>query len=152
MTPEALAAAGWPRIVEGTIVATQLPTCSGSSFDFFVASRNIRHAVMGIERIKDARLQPHFPVRLLLKGDAGRLAVRKLTKAPKVGGVLPHGPGNKPACFAEVSRLAKCGDVTKATRFVEHHGEERMGLSHWDGPGLQRLQDFVGVSWRTNYS
>ena len=31
MTPETLTASGWPRIVDGTIVATELPTCNGSA-------------------------------------------------------------------------------------------------------------------------
>ena len=34
MPPEALAATGWTRIIKGTIVATQLPTCNGASYDY----------------------------------------------------------------------------------------------------------------------
>ena len=44
------------------------------------------------------------------------LAVRKLSNAPRVNGLMPYGPSNKPASFAEVTRLAKDGNVTAATR------------------------------------
>ena len=94
MTPEALAATGWPKMIDGCIVATTLPTCNESVYDFFVVSQKLRHAVKGIQRIKGAGLQPHFPVRLFLSGNARRLAVRKLVKAQRVHGILPHGPAN----------------------------------------------------------
>ena len=116
MTPETLRSTGWPQMVKGTIVATELPTCNGSSYDFFLVSQCLRHAVMGVQRIKDAGLQPHFPVRLLLRGNARRLAIRKLVKAPKVYGVLPHGPLNETQDYSKVTQLAKEGKITAAMR------------------------------------
>ena len=114
MTPEALSATGWPRMIDGCIIATTLPTCNESVYDFFVVSQGLRHAVKGVQRIKGAGLQPHFPVRLLLSGNARRLAVRKLVKAQRVHGTLPHGPLNRPAEFDEVSDAAARGNVTEA--------------------------------------
>ena len=114
MTPEALSATGWPRMIGGCIVAPSLPTCNEEVYDFFVVSEGLRHAVKGIQRIKGAGLQPHFPVRIFISGNARRLAVRKLVKAQRVHGTLPHGPANKPADFSGVHDAARKGDVTQA--------------------------------------
>ena len=116
MSPEALAATSWLRMVEGRIISTNLDTCNTSVYDYFVVAKEIRHAVMGIQRIKDAGLQPHFPVRLLIKGNARRIAVRKLVKAPKVHGILPSAPANDKRCYQEVTMLAAAGKVTEAIR------------------------------------
>ena len=66
MRPETLAVTGWLGMVKGHTVATTMPTCNGSVYDYFVVSQSIRHAVKGVQRIKDAGLQPHYPVRLIL--------------------------------------------------------------------------------------
>ena len=42
---------------------------------------------------------PHFPTRLLLKGDALRYLARKLIKPTKVPGYLPAGPPSKPPSY-----------------------------------------------------
>ena len=87
------------------LFATDLPTCHKDTFDCFVVSHNITHAVVGVQRIDDAGLHPHRPCRLFLRGDAKRRAVRKLTRAPKVHAVLPHGPPPKPPDYSGILAL-----------------------------------------------
>ena len=41
-------------------------------------------------------INPHAPVRLLLRGDARRLAVKKLVRPGRVAAVLQHGPTQNP--------------------------------------------------------
>ena len=95
--------------------ATELPTCHNSAYDFFVVSHNIAHAVVGVQRIDDAGLHPHHPCRLVFRGDAKRRAVRKLTRAPKVHAVLPHGPPPKPPDYGSILAMGgKPEHVAKA--------------------------------------
>ena len=63
MSPEMLVTTGWLAMTKGHAVSTSLPTCNGSVYDYFIVAKEIGHAVKGIQRIKDAGLQPHFPVR-----------------------------------------------------------------------------------------
>ena len=114
MSPETLAATGWLSMVNGQTVSTTLSTCTNSVYDYFVVAQSIRHAIKGIQRIKDAGLQPHYPVRLLLEGNARRIAVRKLVKAPKVFWVLPKGSPCEPRDYAAVSAAAKAKRITDA--------------------------------------
>ena len=60
MSPETIAATGWLSMVKGHTISTVLPTCNGSVYDYFIVAQSIRHAVKGIQRIKDTGLQPHF--------------------------------------------------------------------------------------------
>ena len=89
-------------------------TCNNEVYDYFVVSKTIRHAIKGIQRIKDSGLQPHFPVRLFIQGNARRLATRKLVKAPKVSGALPRGPPGKPGDYKQVITDARAGKITEA--------------------------------------
>ena len=50
--------------------------------------------------------QPHFPSRLLLRGDARRFMVRNLVRSRRVPLVLMHGPQPKPPSYEKVLRLA----------------------------------------------
>ena len=67
MTPEALAASGFLRLVNGMICAPEAPTCGEKSFDYFVVCRTLSHAVVGVQRIIDADTNPHTLVQLLIK-------------------------------------------------------------------------------------
>ena len=116
MSSEALAATKWLSQVKGKIIATTLDTCNESVYDYFVVSDEIRYAVVGIQRLKDSGLQPHHPVRLLIRGNARRIAVRKLVKAPKVHGNLPKGPAGKPKDYSKVAEHIKVANVTEAIR------------------------------------
>ena len=83
-------------------MAPQAPTCKESSFDYFVVSDSLRHAVAAIQRIDDAGLSPHWPARLLLRGDARRPLIRTLVRPTSVPGVLPAGPLPSTAAFDSI--------------------------------------------------
>ena len=78
----------------GVIVAPNLPTCHDKVYDFFVVSKGLiqAEAIVGIQRIENAGTSPHWPSRLLVRGDARRKMVRKLVRSRKVPAVLPFGP------------------------------------------------------------
>ena len=92
MAPSTLQSSGWLSIVDGVVVATALPTCNSSVYDYFVVSRGLLPAVVGIQRIDDAGLCPHWPTRLLLRGDARRFSTRQLVRPEHVQPHLPVGP------------------------------------------------------------
>ena len=96
MSPEELVATGWPLVVDGVVVAPGLPTCHDKVYDYFVVSRGLAHAVVGIQRVEDAGFSPHWPTRLLLRGDARRLQVRQLSRPRLVPASLPMGPLPQP--------------------------------------------------------
>ena len=97
-------------MVKGIVFACELPTCNDSSYDYFVVSHNIAHAVAGVQRLDDSGLNPHHPCRLLVRSDARRKAVRKLARPPKVPPVLPHGPPLRPPDYGGCSTV---GDTAK---------------------------------------
>ena len=92
MTPEVLASSGWLDVIKGTIVAPAAPTCFGSVYDFFIVSEVLAPFVVGCIRLDDAGLHPHWPARLLMRGDGKRFAARKLHKPERVRGIPPAGP------------------------------------------------------------
>ena len=47
---------------------------------------------LGVQVLTDAGLNPHKPVRPMERGDARRLAVRKIVRPPVVKATLPFGP------------------------------------------------------------
>ena len=98
LSPQVLADSKWLQIVDGVVFATQLDTCNDNVYDFFVVHRSIAQAVVGVQRLQDGNLNPHWVTRLLIRGDARRLPVRKLVKAPMVPGFLPKGP---PLCGSD---------------------------------------------------
>jgi hypothetical protein len=106
MEPSTLARSAFLAMVRGTIFASELPTCNGKVFDFFVVTNNFVHAVAGVQRINGVGTEPHFPARLLLRGDARRFAVRNLRRPKRVSLVLMHGPQPKPPSYASVSAKA----------------------------------------------
>jgi len=99
LLPSVLEASKWLELVGGIIVATALTTCHSSTYDFFVVSEGLEGAVLGVQRIDDAGLHPHYPSRLLLAGNARSNFVRKLVRPPAVPGALPQGPLPTPACL-----------------------------------------------------
>ena len=76
--------ANWLQVVGGTVFTTCLTTCNDHTYDFFVVSHGIAHAVAGVQRLGDSGLNPHAPWRLLIKGDARCHATRKLHRAARV--------------------------------------------------------------------
>eukprot|EP00973_Karenia_brevis_P049708 6901693-Karenia_brevis.AAC.1 len=67
-------------MVGGLVVAPEAPTCNGAVYDFFVVSNGLRPSVAGIYRIDDSGYDPHWPVRLLIRGDARRTMTRQLIR------------------------------------------------------------------------
>jgi len=72
MSPEELRRTGFLGLVKAFIVAVPTPTCHASTYDYFVVPLFWRHAVFGVQRIDDAGFKPHWPSRLLVRGDARR--------------------------------------------------------------------------------
>ncbi len=96
LPPEVLASAGWLSVVNGIIVAPSGPTCNEKVYDFFVISKGLSPSVVGVQRVDNAGLSPHYPARLLLRGDARRHAVRQLVRPALVAAALPPGPLPEP--------------------------------------------------------
>jgi len=92
VTPQLLAASGWLDVDDGVIVAPTLPTCNQSTYDFFVVCRGLLPSVAGIQRFHDGGLSPHFPSRLLLRGEARRHLVCQIVRPKLVPLVFPHWP------------------------------------------------------------
>ena len=109
LQPELLRDARWLDLVHGTVHAPSQPTCHSSTYDYFVVSATLNPAVVGVQRIADAGLCPHSPVRLLLRGDARRPMVRKLVRPPRINGVLPFGPTNDPDRCSSLRHAAPDG-------------------------------------------
>ena len=80
MSPETLAQSGWLKVVGGVVFAKTLPTCNASTYDYFVVSKGLEPSVAGIQRIDDAGRHPHWPSRLLIRGDARRPMTRHLIR------------------------------------------------------------------------
>ena len=78
MTPQELSQTNWLRMVGGSFIAPDLPTCNQSVYDYFVVHKSIAHAVVGVQRLQDGAMSPHWACRLILRGDAKRFAVRRL--------------------------------------------------------------------------
>lgn len=94
MDPTTLSSSGWLALVDGMVVAPSLPTCNGSTYDYFVVSKGLLPAVVGIHRVDDAGLLANSlslatPSRLLLRGDARRFAVRQVVRPKRVEPILP---------------------------------------------------------------
>ena len=77
MAPHVLAGSGWPDIVKGRVHAPSLPTCNQQTYDFFVVSHDLSHAVAGVRRLSDGGCNPHWAARLYLHGAARAKAVRR---------------------------------------------------------------------------
>ena len=80
LQPQTLADSLWPELVGGVVFATTLPTCNDSTYDYFVVQRDLASSVVGVQRIEDGGMHPHFSSRLFIRGDARRYAVRRLIK------------------------------------------------------------------------
>ena len=101
ITPELLLSTNWLSMVHGTIVAPRAPTCHGAVYDFFVVADGLIPSVAGVSRVDDAGLHPHWPTRLLLRGDARRHLTRQMVRPCKIAAVLPAGPLPQPSTFKD---------------------------------------------------
>ena len=112
--PAALLATGWLALVGGVIVAQDAPTCGSNVYDYFVVAQGLLPAVAGILRLEDAGLNPHWPCRLLLRGDARRHKVRQLVRPYAVPGLLPYGPLPEPAADERLRPTVDSGEIDVA--------------------------------------
>ena len=51
--PPTLDQASWLRMTDGTAIWRKLPTCNGSTHEYFVVSKYIAHLVAGVQRLDD---------------------------------------------------------------------------------------------------
>ena len=136
--PETLADSRWLDIVGGVTFATQLPTCNDNTYDYFVVHHSLAHAVVGVQRLENGGMNPHWASRLVLRGDARRIAIRELVKAPKVEGALPAGPSPAPpsydnvialyytsaGCLPAISLYFKCNQCVSKNKLIVVHSNE----------------------------
>ena len=85
-------ASGWPGVIGGVLFAPSLPTCHGSTYDYFVVASSLAHTVVAAQRVEEVGPSPHFPARLIIGGDVRWLAVRRLLGPRRLDGALPSGP------------------------------------------------------------
>ncbi len=79
------------------MVAPCLPTCNDSTYDYFVVAQGLEQCVAGVQRIEYGGFAPHWPARLLLRGDGRRNLTRQIVRPKHVAGALPDGPLPEPA-------------------------------------------------------
>ena len=116
VNPAQLAASGFLQMVNGVLFQPTLPTCHDNTFDFFVVHRSLAHAVVGVQRIDGVGVNPHKPVRLLLRGDARRFATRQMVRPKKIPAVLAHGPVATPPNYSNIAAtLDKVKPIFKGT-------------------------------------
>ena len=92
LPPEALAGSNCPRLVNGVIKAPTDATCNGATYDYFVVHKALESSVVSTIRIEHGGCKPHWPCRLLLRGNARHKAARRLLRPDKVPADLPAGP------------------------------------------------------------
>ena len=100
--PADIARSGFLQMVGGVLFHTNSATCGPNTRDFFIVHKSLAHAVVGIQRVDGVGLHPHRPVRLILRGDSRRFAVRQLVRPAKVPGTMPMGPPSKPPCYENI--------------------------------------------------
>jgi hypothetical protein len=98
-TPGTLLKTNWLDLVKGVIVAPLAPTCHASVYDFFVVKQELAPSVVAVLRLDDAGLHPHWPSRLILRGDSRRRMIQTLVRPTKIPGVLPFGPPIRPISY-----------------------------------------------------
>ena len=140
ITPAMLTSTQWLKMVGGVIIAPELPTCNANVYDFFVVHKSLAHAVVGIQRLHDGGCHPHYPVRLLLRGNARRYLVRRLVKPPLAAGELPAGPPNRPPSYIQTQLAIQKGDLHEAT--MGWYSAARAELTDLAGTDLSHKQPY----------
>ena len=72
-----------------------LTACHSNTYDYFVVHRSIAHAVVGVQCIDGVGVNPHHPVRRLIRGDARRFDTRQMVRRKKIPAMLPYGPASR---------------------------------------------------------
>ena len=116
LTPDALAKSSFLSVIAGVVFATELGTCNGSVYDYFVVSKQLAPKVRGVTRLQDAGCSPHWPTRLILDGSATRFLVQKVAKPSLVPAVLPRGPWPPPVGFHNLEATPSAIDPDESMR------------------------------------
>ena len=127
ITPEMLRGTNIFNVMDATVAAPVLPTCHQSVYDFFVVPKRMAKAVVAVQRIDDAGLNPHWPSRLVLRSDMQRMRVREIVRPPRIPGALPAGPMHEPPSYEAIRSAAHAGDVRVA--FEQWYREARGELA-----------------------
>ena len=132
----------------GRIVRPTLPTCGDNCYDYFVVATRLAPAIVGCQRVENAGYTPHWPSRLLIRGDARRLCEKVLAKPPPVPGTLPPGPHHphQPAT-QPATDTADGADLSQLTGWFDHWRAAAYG--EWGSLLGQELQDRApSTSWQ----
>ena len=124
-TPAMLAATGWLQLVKGVTRAPDSPTCNGAVYDFFILSQAADQMHHSVLRISDSGLNPHFPARLLLKGNIRRISVRCLARPDYIPGNLPFGPLKENPEFNTIA----CESKNLSPEYVQEQTAKWLGLA-----------------------
>ena len=114
LEPEALKSSGFLELTNGRMMAPEKGTCNGRKYDYFVVAQCLAPFVHSVTALDYPGCSPHAPVRLLLRGDARRLAVRKIVRPARVAAVLQHGPQQDPSMLPKLYDEANAMRDTKA--------------------------------------
>ncbi|CAK0897169.1 unnamed protein product, partial [Prorocentrum cordatum] len=82
VAPQMLTDAGWLDVAQGRIASPAISARNGSTCDFFVVSRSLARAALGVSRIDDGGFTPHFPTRCQRRGPGHASAGNQLRGAP----------------------------------------------------------------------
>ena len=104
MTPSELLATGFPGRVKGVIFAPSVATCNDNTYDYFVVSERIEHAVQACVRVDETGISPHSPSRLLIRPNCRYHMSRECVRPPEVPASLADGPR---ATGTDMSRLCQ---------------------------------------------
>ena len=88
LEPCLLRQSGWLQLVSGVVHAPLQPTCGLKTYDFFVSSRSLAFAVVGVANVIDEGSHPHTPARLYLRSAPRSIKIRSLCKPTALGAVL----------------------------------------------------------------
>ena len=103
----------------GKTISPNHPTCKNLVIDFFVVSNSLAGMVVGAVTVGDWLCEPHHPVRLYLRADAGAMTVRMLKKVGRLPAVLPHGPSLPDDDLGDVGNLTQDERYTLFTSRME---------------------------------
>ena len=88
-------------------------TCGLKTYDFFVSSRSLAFAVVGVANVIDEGSHPHTPARLYLRSAPRSIKIRSLCKPTALGAVLPAG------CLPEPSDYSMIAPMTEDVQLLE---------------------------------
>jgi hypothetical protein len=77
LPPDVVRSCGWLSLVAGVIAAPGEATCNEQTYDYFIVSETLKHAIVAVSRVVDAGISPHSPSRLLLRAGPRQSLVRK---------------------------------------------------------------------------